>query len=225
MPALTQTTLSGALAINATSMNVASATGIVAPSNQLIQKLYIINPETARGELVTVAGISGTQISLSRLDQFRQGFLSGALVLIGLNSQYIPSFFEYDPVGAVTAVQVPVTPWVNVINGNQWIRSVDGLWIPGWNNVSAPFGVSAAVASAAGVILPSGPLFHVTGGLAVTGFTIPIGFTGGSFTIIPDGTFTWTTAGNIAVAGTAVVNRNLTFTWDSNAAKFTPSYV
>jgi hypothetical protein len=68
-------------------------------------------------------------------------------------------------------------------------------------------------------------MFHVTGTAAVTGFTIPVGFMGGSFTIIPDGAFTWTTAGNIGLAGTAVVSRTLTFTWEVNAGKFYPSYV
>ena len=99
------------------------------------------------------------------------------------------------------------------------------MWVAGFNNPEPNKGPTAAVASAAGAILPSGPLFHVTGALAVTGFTIPVGFAGGSFVVIPDGAFTWTTAGNIAVAGTAVVNRALTFTWDSSVSKFNPSYV
>lgn len=224
---LTQTTLSGAVSLSAGVLNVTSATNLFAPSNQLVQQIYVINPETARGELMTVAGISGTAIQVSRLSGFRQAFNSGALVICGLNSQYLPSFQAYDPVGAVTAANVAVTPWINVTNGNQWIRSVDGLWIPGWQNVTAPQGVAAAVASAAGQIVPSGPLFHITGALAITGFvnSSMIGFTGGSFTVIPDGNFTWTAANNIAVLGTAVTNRALTFTWDSNAARWNPSYV
>jgi hypothetical protein len=48
---------------------------------------------------------------------------------------------------------------------------------------------------------------------------------GGSITLIPTGAFTWTTAGNIAVAGTAVVNRALTMVYDSGTAKWYPSYV
>lgn len=223
--ALTQTTLSGALAINSNVANVASATGIQGPTNQLTQKLYIINPETSRGELVDVAGVSSTQITLGRLGGFRQAFLSGSIVLIGPTQQYLPGFQEYDPVGVVASAAVQVTPWVNAVNGNQWLRSVDGLWVPGWGNLSQTPGVTAAVASAAGAVLPTGPLFHITGTAAITGFTIPVGFSGGSFTVIPDAVFTWTAAGNIALAGTAVVNKNLTFTWDSNAAKFTPSYI
>jgi len=78
----------------------------------------------------------------------------------------------------------------------------------------------------AGVTLPSGPLFHVTGTNAITGWTIPVGFAGGSFTVIPDAVFTWTAVGNIALAGTAVVSKALTFTYDGNAAKvWFPSYI
>jgi hypothetical protein len=88
-----------------------------------------------------------------------------------------------------------------------------------------PPGPTAAVASVAGQVTPSGPLFHITGALAITGFLLPVGFTGGSFTVIPDGTFTWTTANNIAIAGTAVVNKALTFWYDTNSSKFVPSYL
>lgn len=230
--ALTSTTLAAALSNSANLLTVASASGMYAPeSGGINQKLYVINPETTRGELMEITpGLNGVSISVARNSLFRQAFVSGAYVIIGQSpaNEAIglgPSFFEYDPVGAVTAVNVPITPWINVTNGNQWLRSVDGLWVPGFGNKTAGPGVTADVASAAGVVLPSGPLFHITGALAITGFTLPVGFTGGSFTVIPDGTFTWTTAGNIALAGTAVVNRSLTFTWDSNVGKFTPSYV
>ncbi len=229
--ALTSTTLAAALSNQFSQLTVASGTGIYAPANGgIMQKLYVINPETTKGELMDVTAINGVAVNVTRNALFRQAFVNGAYVIIGQSpgNEAIglgPSFFEYDPVGAVTAVNVPITPWINVTNGNQWLRSLDGLWVPGFGNTTAGPGVTAAVASAAGAILPSGPLFHVTGNLAVTGFTLPVGFTGGSFTIIPDGTFTWTTAGNIALAGTAVVNRNLTFVWSSQDGKFTPSYV
>lgn len=228
--ALTQTTLSGAVTASQMVLPVASATGISAPTNNIRQQLYLVNPETTKGELVDVIGVNGTQISIARNSLFRQSFVSGAIVIIGqsptLQSQGFGSFGEVDPVGSVTAAAVTTAPFINVTNGNQWLRSIDGLWVPGFNNASANKGTTAAVASAAGAIIPSGPLFHVTGTAAVTGFTIPVGFSGGSFSIIPDGAFTFTTAGNIALAGTAVVSRVLTFTYDSNAAKpFYPSYV
>jgi len=221
---LTQTTLSGAVSISAGVIPVASATGISAPTNNVAQNLYIIDPGSVRGELVSVTGVNGTQISVSRLSLWRSAHAAGAAVVIGVADPSIgQSFQEYDPVGAVASIAV--TPWINAVNGNQWLLGTDGVWVPGWNNTSAPIGVSATVASAAGVVTPSGRLFHVTGTAAITGWTLPVGFTGGSFTVIPDGAFTWTTATNIALAGTAVVNRELTFTWDAVAAKWNPSYV
>ncbi len=229
--ALTSTTLAGALSNQSSQLTVASGAGIYAPANGgIMQKLYVINPETTKGEIMDVTAINGVAVSVSRLGLFRQAFVSGAYVIIGQSpgNEAIglgPSFFEYDPVGSVAAVNVPITPWINVTNGNQWLRSVDGLWVPGFNNRTAGPGVTATVASFAGFILPSGPLFHVTGAEAVTGFTLPVGFTGGSFSIIPDGTFTWTNANNIALGGTAVVNKTLTFTWSSQDGKFTPSYI
>lgn len=241
--ALTQTTLSGALAPNQLTFTVASATGITAPVANIQQQLYIIGVGQKRGELVNVTAVSGTSITVSRLSAFKAYWPSGSLVVIGpaptsssglMGGMLLGSgFYEYDPPGASAsnnssaAAAVLYTPWINVTNGNQWIWSdVVNCWVPGWNN-EANKNVTAVVASAAGSIVPSGPLFHVTGTAAVTGFTIAsmIGFTQGSFTIIPDGNFTWTAAGNIGVLGTAVTSRALTFTWDSNAVKWYPSYV
>jgi len=48
---------------------------------------------------------------------------------------------------------------------------------------------------------------------------------GTSLTLIPTGVFTWTTAGNIALAGTAVVGKALTMTYDGTTAKWYPSYI
>lgn len=231
MANLTQTTTSGAVTRTQMIIPVTSATGISAPVNNIRQQIYIYNPESIRGELMDVIGVSGTQISVSRNSLFRQHINSGSIVIIGVSptaqSQGFASFFETDPVGGITtAAAVLSVPYINATNGNQWLRSVDGIWVPGFCNDAPNRGTTTAVASAAGLITPSGPLFHVTGALAVTGFTIPVGFSGGSFTIIPDGAFTWTNANNIAIAGTAVVSRALTFTYDSSAAKpFYPSYV
>lgn len=86
----------------------------------------------------------------------------------------------------------------------------------------------ANTASAAGVVAPpqGADYFHITGALAITGFTNPTGIQdGASFDVIPDGTFTWTAAGNIALAGTAVVSKTLTFKWDATTAKWYPSYI
>ncbi len=226
---LVQTTTASYTAANGTVLKVASATGISAPTNNQQQKLYVINPGQAKGELMGVISTNGVYITVSRLDEYKGSILSGAIVLVGptdVTQAGGPGGFQVtDPYGAPTADPSILTPWVNVITGAQWIySSVMNSWVPGWNN-PAPPAPTAAVASVAGATLPSGPLFHVTGSNAITGWTIPVGFTGGSFTVIPDGTFTWTTAGNIALLGTAVVSKLIIFTWDANAGKFYPSVV
>ena len=239
---ITQTTLSGIVKAEDSNITVVSPTNIAPPLTGMMQQLYLINPDSTRGEVMNVIAVNGSMISVTRLDLFRQRFV-GPLVGGGLgtivitepsisggplfNGPFLSGFQEFDPIGGTQTNQASSVnqPWLNLTNGNQWLFSaLTGVWVPGWNNPNSIKGVTAAVASAAGVILPSGPLFHVTGTAAITGFTLPIGFAGGSFTIIPDGAFTWTTAGNIAIAGTAVVGVPITWTYDSYLGKFYPAY-
>ena len=105
---------------------------------------------------------------------------------------------------------------------------------PNTYDASAP-----TVASVAGTITLSAPVTLVSGVLAITGIAVPQQFTdaagrtaggasagfGGRLTVIPTGLFTWTAAGNIAVAGLAVVSKSLDFTYDSVTNKWYPSYV
>lgn len=144
---------------------------------------------------------------------------SGAMTLIGP-----PQVFQtYDPSGACSA-PVLASPWVNIRTGEQWLCStISGTWVPGWNNAE-PSLPTTAVASAAGLVTPSGPLFHITGALAITGFNIPLGFARGEICVIPDGAFTTTTANNIAIASTGVVGKRLCWAYDPATTKFYPSY-
>lgn len=236
---ITQTTVSGSFNQNASSFTVASATNLTAPVSNFQQSIYVINPGQTKGELMYVVGLNGTQVSVARSSLFRQSFFTGAIVVIapapnaGLNfgGNLNGGFFETDPVGDPSvAGSYPgapvVTPWLNATNGLQWLQDVNGIWQPGWNNPGSVSGPTTAVASVAGTITPTGRLFHVTGTNAITGFVTPVGCAGGSFSIIPDGNFTWTTGdGSIGLAGTAVTSRVLTFTYDTNAAKWFPSYV
>lgn len=248
--ALTQTTLSSAVSGASvyygngttsidTQVALASVTGVTAAANAtngqfttyllIDRELMGVNTVNTTTKIVGVSrGIGGTSA---------QDHVINTMVLIspagGLVSQG-GGFQTVDPQGNCTVAATLFTPWVNVINGYQWLcSSITKTWVPGFGNPGnsqSPLAVTAAVASAAGSILPSGPLFHVTGALAVTGFTVPVGFNGtaaggGCFNIIPDGTFTWTTAGNIALAGTAVVNKQLQFCWDATNSKWVPSYI
>lgn len=82
--------------------------------------------------------------------------------------------------------------------------------------------VGTALTSAA-TISPTEAIHHVTGTANVSTINVPYtGFTG-KISFIPDGAFTWDTAGNIALAGTAVVNRLLEFVYDGTS--WYPSYV
>lgn len=228
MPSLTQTTLSAALSANGTVLTVASATGISSPTNNFYQKIYVINPGQMRGQLMSVLAVNGTQITVSRIDgSFSQSFLSGALVLIANVDPTIPGFYDHNPDGAPSAAPYFTTPWVNIVTGEQWLSSISNDWQPGWNNPMLVSNPTAVQTIPAGVMTPGSRLFHSdTGTAAMTGIARPLGFAGGSFTIIPGGAFTWTTGdGSIGLGGTAVVGKALTFTYDSNAAKWYANYI
>ncbi len=97
-------------------------------------------------------------------------------------------------------------------------------------NIFAEFVVnntSDIVVASATTIAPVHPVQFVSGAVAIVTITPPtaIALTGGRITLIPTGAFTWTNAGNIAIAGTAVVGKAIDFTWQSFAAKWYPSYV
>lgn len=71
-----------------------------------------------------------------------------------------------------------------------------------------------------------GELVRVTGTAAIVNLDVAgsAGFSAVLF-VIPLGIFTWTTAGNIALAGTAVVGRLLTFAFSKSTGKWYPSYI
>jgi hypothetical protein len=211
---LTQTSLSNAITSNVQTFIVASATNITAtPATTLFVET----------EAMQVISITGTTVTVTRGANSTKAVAhaSGSMVLAGKPDW----FFGYAPTGACTTAATYATPFVNLATGAQYLCSTVTLqWGAGWQNTLLPPTVSTAVASAAGLVTPSGPLFHITGALAITGFNIPLGFAYGSFTVIPDGAFTTTTANNIAIASTGVVGKALVFTYDSNSGKFYPSY-
>lgn len=219
-PSLASTTLSGNISDTQSSIVVTSATGInpgdiIVVEKEAMQVIKSYTPGQVRVQVMR--GYAGT---------VARGHKSGRAVLAGR-----PSWFGgTNPSGTCSASSVPATPYVMVggeNTGNQWIcSSVTSEWVPGWNNTTMPVGRSADVASGATSILPSGPFFQITGAAAITGFTIPPGFNGGSFTAVAAGAFTWTNTGNIAVAGAATtVGSTVTFTWDPVSVKWTPSRI
>lgn len=93
--------------------------------------------------------------------------------------------------------------------------------------VAASFHLTSAssiLAISANTITPTGSVHHVSTTNVLATITVPATFvTPGRVTFIPDAIFTWNTSGNISIAGTAVVNKALTMTWDGT--KWSPSYL
>lgn len=229
-----------------TLIQVASATGIVGlnpnlgiTASQPNQTYLYVGREQMR-----VTAVNGTALTVVRgvNGTVAVPHPSGDMVLFG------PARFFYvnDP-GAIpgtgggisgvacTAANVIVSPWLNIRTGGQWLcSSVTGTWVPGWNNMGQDnLMATVTVASVAGTTVPSGPLFSVTGTNAIVNWGIPLGFNGtasggGCFVTIPSsGVWTWTAAGNIAVAGTVTAANNVPITWCWNAAtsKWIPSRI
>lgn len=82
-------------------------------------------------------------------------------------------------------------------------------------------GVGAVLASGT-TIAPTNNVHHVSGTSTVSSITIPAGFIGGCITLIPDGVWTTTTGGNIAVASVAIVGKVLQECLDGTS--WYPSY-
>lgn len=85
---------------------------------------------------------------------------------------------------------------------------------------------SAPTIASATTIAPTTGIAFVSGTTAVATITPPsnLGSFGNQITLLPTGAFTTTTAGNIAIASTAVVSRALIMTYDATTTKWYPSY-
>jgi hypothetical protein len=95
-----------------------------------------------------------------------------------------------------------------------------------FSGLTATTAAAPTIASAT-TIAPTKPITFISGTTAIVNITAPspISAGGGTIILIPTGAFTWTAAGNIAVLGTAVVNRALSLTYDVTTTKWYPSYV
>lgn len=194
--------------------------------------MQVVSTNTAAKVVCTLRGQGSSQASPHQ---------AGTMVLIGPPG----AFFNYDPegycggpVGGVNFGGGPsnppqFTPWVNQRTGSQWLCStISSTWVPGFiNPLAGDFpGQTTTVPAAAGVVVPSGPLFIISGAGAITGFTVPVGCNANavgacSFTVIAaaGSTWTWTAAGNIMTAGTGTAGHMFTFTWSASLSKFVPS--
>lgn len=84
---------------------------------------------------------------------------------------------------------------------------------------------TAPTIASATTVQPMAPITLISGTAAIVTITVPPRFVGGGqVTFIPTGVYTTTTAGNIALASTAVVGRAMTFFYDVTTTKWYPSY-
>lgn len=99
------------------------------------------------------------------------------------------------------------------------------LTTPIVSGVLATSAAAPTIASAT-TIAPTTAIVFISGTTAIETITppAPIASGGGSITLIPTGIFTTTTAGNIALASTAVVSKALVMTYDVTTTKWYPSY-
>ena len=114
---------------------------------------------------------------------------------------------------------------LNITTGTAWDClgvTTSGQWVQ-TNGAFLPI-IGTTVASAAAQIAMTGSYTKVSGVAAVTGITVPAGAAAGfTFAIEPTGAFTWTSGGNIILAGSAVVGKILYMVW--NGTKWVPSYI
>lgn len=165
--------------------------------------------------------------------------LNGAAVLFAItnaagtnNVTAAPAFFSNKQptaqlFGSCVSTSLLVQPLVYPFSGDIF----SCLGVTGsqqWVQVDRPGRptVAATAAAPTGLLTITATNMVLSGTNAITGVNVPAGWASGmSFTIMPTGIFTWTTATNLAVAGTAVVGKALTFTWNATTSKWYPSYI
>lgn len=228
--ALTTTTLSAAQDGSQQSLVVASATGITAQGSGATAQYLLIDREI---EAVRTLPGASTTVTVMRGQNGTRAtpHISGATVTVipALNN---PQFINYVPSGQCTRSTLAYVPLVvgglgiQAYNGSTYDClgvTTAGVWVQTNDNGVPTLGTT--MASTAGVLgLFTGTILTVSGTNAITGFTNPAGIAPGfTVSIVPSGVFTWTAAGNIALAGTAVVNKLLQFVW--NGTKWVPNYI
>jgi hypothetical protein len=218
-----------------TTINSTTTTAAVDAKQQIFALTAVTNISTGSrnlaGDVLYFADNSGEAVQVNAIDTTAKtvtvtrgvrstpvaAHLSGATVYTGPAQRFAISL----GFGTCTATNELYLPRI-VLNRNVVQDCLGGQWVQ--TNVNGFPVLGTTVASAAGVLTPTGTVFTVSGTAAITGITLPNGaLPGFRITLIPSGIFTWTTATNIAIAGTAVVNKALDFTW--NGTKWVPSYL
>jgi hypothetical protein len=216
--ALTSTTLSAAVAdARVGTVAVTSATSFTVGNLMYVDK-----------EAMRITAVNGTLISVVRGTNQTPSTLHASLanVLTGSPSAFTSATTSMS--GTCTGAAT-YAPTIDVRSGDMYYcLTTTTASVSVWQkNPYTSFGaaqVTAAVASAAGAVTPTGGLFHMTGSLAITSFSLPSGFVSGGFCVIPDAAYTTTATNNIALATTGVISKLQCWKYDFVTAKFYPTY-
>ncbi len=235
---LSSTTLGAAITtLNGTNVTLAATTGMssAGPANAINTVLYV-DKEYMRIRTL----VDSTHVVVDRAQGIGASarpalHANGATVFYANTVTYSPNFiiraeqlftngsipYTSEVTGTCTRTTELVVPKIYLFSGNKY-DCMGSIWTQ-TDKPGTPV-LGATVASPAGVLTATGTILHVSGTNAITGITVPAGWASGMcLTIIPDGAFTWTTATNISLLGTAVANKTITFCWDGT--KWNPSVV
>lgn len=225
---LSSTTLGAAVtSLTATTITVASTSTMLTagPANRINTVIYVdkeymqvttvvdsTHVLVNRAQGIGASARPATHLSGAKVWFANTGINGGASTFFNINSSEVS--------GSCTLANLVVVPNVYLFTGN-FYTCIGSQW----TQVDQPGRptLGAVVASSAGVMTPSGTIYHVSGTAAVTGIAVPAGFAPGmTLSLIPDAAFTTTTATNVSLASTAVANKTLVMTWDG--VKWNPSY-
>jgi len=230
-------------------LSVASCTNILAPALEATQGgigygagnnyyLLFIDRELFRVNAVNSA-VSPCQVTVERgfYGTKTTGHASGVKVWTGPANYYDAQDAGaglVEPVAGTpcTASTQRVLPKLSVATGRAWncatsTTSTVQLWSAFDPGVPVVEGAVLALSTAGTTIAPTNPLHHVSGtSSAFATITVPAALApNGCLALIPDAVWTSTASGgNIAVASTAIVNKVMTFCYDSVNSKWVPSY-
>jgi hypothetical protein len=180
-------------------------------------------------ELMRVQSVSGNNVLVTR------GYdgtncaphISGRTVMFGRAFQFSKNT---PPIGGGCTLPMASTPIVNVFNGDVVVCGLIGgsTTVSAYTSLNAngPMITGADIASATTLATtPYAAIHHVTGTTAIATIPVPLSCVSGCrLILIPDALFTFTTAGNISVASTAVVGKAYEMIYDPKTAKWQPSY-
>ncbi len=215
----TSTTLAAAITRGDTQISLTSSTGVSASGMTPVTGGYIDREYIEFTSRTDAAGTGNIWNIKRGVKGLQTPHISGATIWIS-----VPATFDQGPndrVGGCTAASFSFLPVIMVRTGNVLTCQ---------NGVYTRFGsfgdtaVGTVLASTA-TITPVAPVTHISGTAAIVTINVPAALPdGGTISLIPDGAFTWTTAGNLVSTGTAVAGKTLVFTFDKTTNKLYPSY-